>query len=239
MRRIHRLAILSTIACAIPGGAAAQQLWDEVRSEAFGALNVAIPVGEFGEHVELGGGASAGVVLFLDSERRVGVRTEAGFIVYGSDTERHPFSRTIPLVELGVQTTNAILSAGVGPQIYLGTGSMRPFVHGTVGFAYFATTTAVEPKGSDIEIASTTNHDDFQLSLSAGGGIAAVIREGENPLSLSLSASYQRNGLTEYLTGGTDDLHGLPGGGWVSSPKESKADLITCRVGLSVALGRR
>lgn len=239
MRRIHCLAILATIACAIPGGAAAQQIWDEMRSEAFGALNVAIPVGEFGEHVELGGGVGTGVVLFLDPERRVGVRAEAGFIVYGSDTERRRFSRTIPLVELDVRTSNEILSAGVGPQIYLGTGNLRPFVYGTVGFAYFATTTTVEPERSDIEIASTTNFDDFQLSLSAGGGIAAVIHEGENPLSLSLSASYQRNGLTEYLTGGSDDLRGLRGGRWAFTPKESEANLITCRVGLSVALGRR
>ena len=239
MRRIHRLAILSTIACAIPGGAAAQQMWDEMRSEAFGALNVAIPVGEFGKHVELGGGVGTGVVLFLDPERRVGVRAEAGYIVYGSDTERHPFSRTIPLVELDMRTTNEILSAGVGPQIYLGTGKLRPFVYGTVGFAYFATTTTVEPVGSDIEIASTTNFDDFQLSLGAGGGIAAVIRDGENPLSLSLSASYQRNGLTKYLTGGTDDLHKLPRRGWVFRPKTSEANLITYRAGLSVALGRR
>ncbi|MCE2399170.1 MAG: hypothetical protein J4F34_09130 [Gemmatimonadetes bacterium] len=126
MRRIHRLAILSTIACAIPGGAAAQQIWDEMRSEAFGALNVAIPVGEFGQHVELGGGMGTGFVLFLDPERRVGVRTEAGFIVYGFDTKTRPFSRTIPQVELDVQTTNEILSAGVGPQIYLGTASPTP-----------------------------------------------------------------------------------------------------------------
>ena len=180
-----------------------------------------------------------GVVLFLDPERRVGVRTEAGLIVYGSDTQRRSFSRTIPHVELDVQTTNEILSAGVGPQIYLGTGKLRPFVYGTVGFAYFATTTTVEPDGSDVEIANTTNHDDFQLSLSAGGGIATVIREGENPLSLNLSASYQRNGLTEYLTGGTDDLYKLPSGGWAFRPKESEANLITYRAGLSVALGRR
>lgn len=239
MRRIHRLAILSTIACAIPGGATAQQMWDEMRSEASGALNVAIPVGEFGEHVELGGGVGTAVVLFLDPKRRVGVRTEAGYIVYGSDTEKRRFSRTIPLVELDVRTTNQILSAGIGPQIYLGTGNLRPFVYGTVGFAYFATTTTVEPEGSDIEIASTTNFDDFQLSLNAGGGIAAVIHGGDNPLSLSLSASYQRNGLTEYLTGGNDDLYRGPGGRWEFRPKESEANLITCRLGLSVALGRR
>ena len=239
MRRVHCLAVLSTVACAIPGGAPAQQSWDEMRSEAFGALNVAVPVGEFGKHVQLGVGAGTGAVLFLDPRRRVGVRTEAGYIVYGSGTERRRFSRTIPWVELDMRTTNQILSAGVGPQIYLWTGKLRPFVYGTVGFAHFSTTTTVEPVGSDFEIANTTNFDDFQLSLGAGGGIAAVIREGENPLSLNLSASYQRNGLTEYLTGGTEDLYDLRGGGWAFRPRKSEANLITYRAGLSIALGRR
>ncbi len=238
MRKIPVLALLVVVHAA-HGSASAQQVWDEMRSEAFGALNVAIPVGEFARHIGFGGGMGTGVVVFLDPGRRVGVRAEAGFVVYGSETERHPFSGTIPRVELDVRTTNQIISAGIGPQIYLGTGKLRPFIHGTVGFAYFVTTTAVKPVGSDDELASSTNQEDFQLSLGAGGGLAVMIREGENPLSLSLSASYQRNGLTKYLTGGTDNLIKKRGGGWVVRAIESEANLIAYSAALSVGLGRR
>ena len=48
--------------------------------------------------------------------------------------------------------------------------------------------------------------------------------------------SYQHNGLTEYLTGGNQNLRRLPRGGWSASPILSDANLMTYRAGVSIAL---
>ncbi|NNF29117.1 MAG: hypothetical protein HKN73_17970, partial [Gemmatimonadetes bacterium] len=52
--------------------------------------------------------------------------------------------------------------------------------------------------------------------------------------ALDLSATYQRNGLTEYLTEG--DLFELPGGGWGVDPVLSETNLMSYRVGVSIGL---
>ncbi|MDE2761975.1 MAG: hypothetical protein OXK74_04180 [Gemmatimonadota bacterium] len=83
-----------------------------------------------------------------------------------------------------METTNDILSAGLGPQINVGAGPARLDAYGTVGFAYFSTSTSVKGLYEDEPIASTINFDDFRLSLAGGGGIAFRIAggDGQHPL---------------------------------------------------------
>ena len=208
--------------------------WKPIRGEVFLYGYVAVPVGEFHDYVDLGGGGGIGGLLYLNDQRSAALRVEGNFVVYGTESIRTPLSPTVPFVDVDVRTTNSILSMGVGPQIYLGNGSLRPYFFGTVGFSYFFTETGVSGTNQDEAFASTTNFDDFTLSLAGGGGLSVGLREGENPVSLDLSASYQHNGLTEYLTRG--DLRRLPRGGWTASPILSDANLITYRVGVSIAL---
>ena len=204
--------------------------------EVFAYLDLAVPVGTFQDHVDLGGGAGFGGVL-LGGGGLVGVRAEGHFIIYGAESRRVPLSPTVPFVDVDVQTTNSIFSAGMGPQIYLGRGTIRPYLYGTAGFAYFVTSTSVNGSHGDEPIASTTNFDDFRWAFTGGGGLSVRIRGGENPLSLDMSASYQRNGLTEYLADGTANLRRLGRGEWVADPIVSDANLMTYRVGVSVGLG--
>ena len=197
---------------------------------------LAVPVGDFHEHVDLGGGAGVGGVLFLDENGLVGLRAEGGFIVYGTETARVPWSLTVPFVDVDVRTTNSILAAGLGPQISLGQGPIRPYAYGTVGFSYFFTETSVEAMYDTEPIASTTNFSDFQLAFTGGGGLAVRIRGGENPLSLDLSASYQHNGLTEYLANGADNLVRGRRGEWWADPIVGDANLVTYRIGITVGM---
>ena len=218
--------------------AAAQEAWDNLEGEFFGYVDLTVPLGDFRNHVALGGGMGAGCVLFLDENRLAGLRAEGGFVIYGGESQRVSFSSTVPLVEVEQRTTNhSIVSGGLGPQVYLGNGLIRPYVYGTVGIAYFVTSSSVTPLHSDETIASSTNFDDFQLSLSGGGGLSVEIRGGQNPLSLNLSASYQHNGLTQYLIKGAEHLDARRGGGFVARPITSDANLMTYRVGVSVGLG--
>ena len=237
----NRVALVGTLALAgfaLPEKGTGQEYgWDNLEGEAFGYANLIVPVGAFQDHVPLGGGIGFGGVLFLGENRLAGLRAEGGFVVYGGESIRVPFSRTVPLVQLDQQTTNSIVSGGLGPQVYLGTGPIRPYLYGTVGFAYFVTSSSVSPVYGDEAIATSTNFDDFQLSLTGGGGLSVEIRGGRNPLSVDLSASYQRNGLTRYLINGAEHLDARRGGGVAARPITSDANLMTYRVGMSVGLG--
>lgn len=216
---------------ATPGAAAAQNFPDRVAGEGFIWGQVAAPVGEFNTHVELGGGFGLGGLLFLNDQRFAALRLEGSMVIYGSETIRTPLSPTVPFVDVDVRTTNSILSAGIGPQIYLARGPLRPYVFGTVGLSYFVTETSVQGDYDEEPFASTTNFHDTNLSLGGGGGVSVGVYQGDVAVNLDLSVVYKHNGLTEYLTRG--DLRRLPRGGWVADPILSDANLLTYRVGLS------
>lgn len=227
----------------LPRGAAGQ--WndgrlagdpDALKGEFIFHAALAVPVGEFGDHVNLGGGGGIGGLLFLDERGLAAIRVDGSFVVYGHESYRTSLSPTVPFVDVDVSTTNSILALGLGPQVYLGSGPLRPYFFGTAGFSYFITETSVSGDQYDEPFASTTNFDDFSLALAAGGGLSVSVREGENPISLDLAAHYQHNGLTEYLTDGAQNLRALPRGGWRASPVVSDANLVTYRVGVSIGV---
>lgn len=234
-KRIVVVALAALIAFAAPVRGTAQVGSSAPRSEVFGYVDIAVPVGAFQDHVDLGGGAGFGGVL-LGGDGLVGVRAEGHFIIYGAETRRVPLSPTVPFVDVDVQTTNSIFSAGAGPQVYLGRGPIRPYLYGTAGFAYFVTSTSVNANG-DEPFASTTNFGDFRWAFAGGGGLSVRIRRGHNPLWLDLSAAYQRNGMTEYLADGAANLRQLGRGEWVADPIVSDANLMTYKLGVSVGVG--
>ncbi len=237
---IRKLAVV-TAAVAVAGLALSErgtaQFGGDAKGEVFGYLDLGVPLGDFRSHVDLGGGAGGGGVLFLGGNRLAGLRMEGSFLIYGAERARVPLSPTVSFVDVERETTNSILAAGLGPQVYLGTGQIRPYFYGTVGFSAFVTSTSVSGMYQQEPFASTTNHSDFQLAFTGGGGLSVRIREGPNPLSLDLSASYRYNGVTEYLANGTDNLERLRGGDWVAHPITSEANLMTYRVGISAGVG--
>ncbi|MDH3224186.1 MAG: hypothetical protein OEO23_10765 [Gemmatimonadota bacterium] len=208
--------------------------WGPPRAELLLYGTLAVPVGEFQSFVNLGGGGGMGLLAFITPDRNVALKLDGTFVVYGSESIRVPLSPTIPFVDVDVRTTNYIASLGVGPQVYLSTGSLRPYVYGTVGFSYFATQTSVSGTNEVEDFASTTNFDDFTLALTGGGGLSVQLSRGEHPVALDFSAGYQRNGLTEYLTEG--DLIELPGGGWAVDPIRSETNLMSYRIGVSIGV---
>lgn len=206
------------------------------RGEFFFHGDLMMPVGEFDTQIDLGGGAGMGGVLFLDEGGTVGLRLSGAFTIYGVETISLPVA---PRVTADVRTTNYVASAGVGPQLYIGRGAVRPYVYATAGFAYFATESSLEDTddwGARGDFLSTTNFDDFGLALTGGGGLSVRLSGpgSKNPVSLDLSATYQHNGQNEYLTKG--DIQDLPGNRWTVSPNLSDSNFMTFRAGLSVGL---
>lgn len=216
-------------------GATPEQIWGPVRGEASGVVAVAFPIGEFEEYVDLGGGVAGYGIVYFDDRRTAGLRLDASWLIYGSRTVRRPLSPTVPFVDVDVSTQNWIAGLGVGPQIETGTGALRPYLHGSVGFSYFATTTSVEGTHNTEPFASSTNFDDFTLALVGGGGVRVRLATARrNPLSLDLGVDYVRNGLTEYLREG--GLRERAGGGVEIRPIRSETNLMLVRIGMAVGL---
>jgi hypothetical protein len=225
-------AVLVSALLGTPVIATAQSGPNRIAGEGFLWGQLAAPLGEFHDNVGLGGGGGLGGLLYLGDQRYAALRAEGSFIIYGSETLRRPLSPTVPFVDVDVETTNSILAAGVGPQIFLANGPIRPYIYGTVGLSYFVTQTSVKGDHDDEPIASTTNFDDLNLSLSGGGGLSVRVHEGDVSVNLDLSAVYNHNGLAEYLAEG--GLRELRGGRWVADPIASNANLVTYRVGITI-----
>ena len=241
---INFAAVLVLLSQAVPANATAQNNWnwENIENDREGSPKgeiliygkLATPVGQFHQHVEMGGGGGLAGLLFLGSSENFAVRLDGSLVVYGSETVRTPLSPTVPFIDVEVRTTNFIASAGFGPQVYLAAGTVRPYVFGTVGFAYFATESSASGTSNIESFASTTNFDDFSLALAGGGGVSVQLSDGGTPVALDLSAVYRHNGLTEYLTKG--DLRAKRGGGYTVDPVRSETNMMTYQLGVSFLL---
>ena len=203
-----------------PERGTAQNGQNNAKGEAFAYLSLADPVGEFQNHVNWGYGVGFGGLLFLGQYRLWGLRAEATYVAYGRESS---FSRSLgSLISTDVKTTYSIFSAGLGPQFCLGSGPIRPYLYGTIGFSVFSTRTEEDMDFLfiDIDDDETFDTNDFQIAFTGGGGLSVEVRS----ILIDLSVSYQHNGLTKYLTERVDH------------PIHSQANLIYYRVGISVPI---
>ncbi|MGE0157804.1 MAG: hypothetical protein AB7T31_00255 [Gemmatimonadales bacterium] len=240
MRAVIRVVSLILMALLCPPGSSAQQrdaTGDSGALRAEGGVSglLALPIGEFSHYVRAGGGLRAHGVAYLDGRGMAGIRLDGSWIVYGSRTVRRQLSPTIPFVDVDVTTSNWIASLGLGPQLALTRGRVRPYLHGSVGFSYFATTTSVEGSHDDEPFASSTNFEDFTFALLGGGGMQLGLAEAaEHPISLDLGVDFVRHGLTEYLREG--GLREGPGGGVFIEAIRSRTSLSVVHLGVTVGV---
>lgn len=232
--------IIGIVALAVVA-APAQAQWmeedDSLRSRrsAGGSLQYARPQGEFAQQVDQGFGANGHGIYRLDDEGWLGIRLDGGFIVYGHEAYRVPLSSTVGgRTMVDVSTSNVIGHLGVGPQIGLPTGRVRPYLGGTVGLSYFATTSSVAGDDSGEAFASDTNYDDLTLALGGLTGVYIPLRQGHAPISLDIGARYHRNGRVSYLKEGS--IKDNEDGTVSFDPIRSKADMLTFQIGVSIGV---
>lgn len=207
-----------------------------LRWELGGGLAVAVPQGEFGDYVDQGFGLGLHAVYGLDPSNVVGLRLEGGFVNYGNERFTVPLLPTTGRILVDVRTHNNIAMFGIGPQLQLPSGPIRPYVNGFVGVGYFFTESSVGGTANwDYSgFASTLNYDDTRFAYGGGGGVGVRLGNGFRPIYLNFDAQYRRHGQTEYLREGSivDDGYG----GTVIYPLLSDADFLLIQVGISVGL---
>lgn len=193
--------------------------------------------GEFRDFVKDGFGGSAHGIVRLDRDGLLGVRMDLGALTYGRETQRVPLSSTIGgRILVDVNTSNNIGFAGVGPQIGVPNGALRPYAHGFAGVSYLFTESSLRGTRDDEAFASTTNFDDATFAWGGGAGLYVPVRRGVSPISIDLGVRYVNGGEARYLREG--DIEDLPDNRVRIHPRQSDTDLVTFHVGVSVGLSR-
>jgi hypothetical protein len=229
---VRILPLLLAVAAALPGRAPAQLVEVPYHPRwllGFTAM-LARPTGEFQDFVDWGGGFGVYTTVHFDRSRLVGLRLDGSHVIYGHERFLAPL--VIPRVGVEVTTTNSITNLGVGPQLNLSRGPVRPYVYGTAGFSYFATISSVS--GDFDAFAGSTNFDDVTPALTAGGGLLVRFNGGRHPVSLDMAVQSTYNGEATYLRrGGITDL---PDGTLLVQPIRSDANLVSFRLGIAIGL---
>lgn len=234
---------LALFALSLSAAPAAAQAYDPVSPReptpfyVGGTLNYARTQGEFSDFVKDGFGLNGHGIARLDRDGLLGVRLEAGGLNYGHERMRVPLSSTIGgRVLVDVNTSNNIGFVGIGPQLGVPNGALRPYAHGFAGVSYLFTETSVEGTRDDEAFASTTNYDDATFAWGGGTGVYIPLRRGVSPISLDVGLRYVNGGRARYLREG--DIEDLPDNRVRLSPRESDTDLVTFHLGVSVGVSR-
>ena len=191
------------------------------------------PQGEFKENIDRLGVGIGGEFMILTPKpgSPFGIGINAGFINYGDETRREPFSLTIPDVTVDVSRTNNLVNFHLMFRVAPHAGKLRPYLEGFIGGAYIFTETTIKSEG-DEEIASSTNFDDFAWNYGAGGGLMyEVYRNNDDgsALFIDIKVRYLLGSEAEYLKEGSVIIEN---GQLSYEVSKSKTDLLTAQLGV-------
>lgn len=197
-------------------------------------LQLGVPQGEFRNFVGTGAGLGGNITFMVDRGRHFGLRLWASWIEYGRTTERVPLSPSLPGLDVDLTTSNDIISFGFGPELHLGTGPLRPYLHAAIGTSDFATTTSVEGSNNSSPFASSTNFNDWTFAWYGGGGLMYLVSSKNNPVYIDAGVRYQVHGETRYLREGS--IQSDNNGGVIIRPVQSQTDLLLIHLGVQVGI---
>jgi hypothetical protein len=247
MRSTYSLLAAAALLLAAPAAALAQddcEYYDDCDDYGYdrgsnylgGSFTVARPQGDFGDYVQQGFGGDLHYLRAVDRNGMVALRVDAGMAIYGYD--KYTVGDDYGYLT-DVSTSNNIAWIGVGPQIGVPDGRLRPYVNAYAGYSFLWTSTTIDDTEEyyydeyDYDY-TITEQDDWSFSYGAGAGVYIPVRQGWNPVSIDLGVRYHNNGDAEYLREG--DIVGNPDGSVTLSPIRSDTDLLTYHLGVSIGV---
>jgi hypothetical protein len=205
------------------------------RSSGSIAFTQSRPLGELGQNIGFGYGASGAYLFRLDHAGVFSLRSDLAFVDYGHETKRVPLSSTIGgRIQVKVVTRNHIVPVSIGPQLTWPTGYFRPYVRGGLGGQFFFTDSHVEGTDDNVDFARTSNQSDATASWVAGGGFYVPISNRRVNVLLDLGVQYFGGGHAQYLRPGS--IEDLANSEIRITPLESDTRMALVHVGVKVGL---
>jgi hypothetical protein len=210
-----------------------------------GGINfmIGVPQSEFRDNVDNNGYGVGVFAGYNPAQSPLLFGLDFGFLIYGNENRKEPFSTTIPDVTVDVETSNNIVIGNFLLRLQNPVGVVRPYIDGLVGFNYLFTQTKIKNEGLGDEIATSTNFDDITLSYGGGGGIQfQVYHRGRQQMSergkpklqgvlIDLRVRYLAGGKAEYLKEGSIKRENSS----ISyDVQESRTDLLYFQIGAVV-----
>ena len=202
-----------------------------------------LPQGAFKDNVNRAGYGITGNIGIAPAGYAYMLGVEFGFMNYGTEKRREPFSTTIPDVTVDVETENNFGLGHVFLRLQPNSGSIRPYLEGALGGNYIFTKTTIQNQGrGGEEVASSTNLDDFAFSYGAGAGVLVVLSrfdikdspDEDNKISellLDVRCRYLAGAEAEYLREGSIRR---VAGQVVYDVNRSQTNLLTIQIGVAV-----
>lgn len=202
------------------------------------SLSVSQPIGDFRRGGRVGVGVAGFASISADPAGVFGLRLEGGAQNYGTTSLR----TTQPgfgylATQLRQTTSNDIFWLGLGPQVTIPLGPVRPYGFATVGGANFTTSTRLQynlygdPYGLDREF-QATDLSNWAFARAAGGGVRfRVGGAGRRAAFVDVGARWQRVNDVRYLTPGAVPADVDPN----SLAIRGRADFVTYHLGVSLA----
>jgi opacity protein-like surface antigen len=198
---------------------------------------VGFPEGELDDEVDENGYGLGGHYVYTFGRSGLGLGLDIGYLIYGTETRREPFSTTIPDVTVEVTNQNQIFMSHLLLRYSSIAGRLQPHVDGLVGLKYLYTETKIEGDENDEPIARDTNFDDTAFSYGFGAGLKILLHESAGG---SKSGDLRRSLLTlhmQYLFGSEADylkkgsIHRTPDGRVAYDVHHSRTDILTALLG--------
>ena len=202
-------------------------------------LIISEPKEDFDQNVGVGIGAGGAVNVDLVRPGWLSLRVDGGWLRYGHETKTVPFSQTVGgRILVDVSTSNTIISLGIGPEVALPYGPVRPYLHGGFSGLLFRTTSSVSGFRSSSEpIASTTNLSDWTSAWVIGSGVRIPLGGRDSLLELDLGARYHRGGEALYLREGS--IIDNPDGSITINALRSQTPFVVYAVGVRLRIPER
>ncbi len=172
------------------------------------------------------------VLTRLDRSGALLLRIEGGYLRYGHERKRACLISC--RITVDVNTDNNIMVFGIGPQLMVPVGFLRPYVTGTAGLSYFFTQSSLEGSNDSSPFAETKNFDDVVFAWTGGGGLQIPVREGLKPILIDLGVRYHKNGEASYLREGS--ITDNPDGSTTITPIRSQTNFLSIHLGVMFGL---